>query len=177
MECSQKFPGIEEKPFFDTVIGALGDVKVCTERKNGGELSGESGIKEGNEESEGVGRIRDDDRQEQGMGRVAGRAQDGADPDQLVTYKSVMITDEMAFIGAVPAECGGRGMAGRASGDHGRVKVFQKGADGMFIKVLDLMVGPADIKEKSYHSIVFSGRGTEPFHDPVGICIMEGVQR
>ena len=33
----------------------------------------------------------------------------------------------------------------------------------MFIKVLDLMVGPADIEEKPYHSIVFSGCGIVPF--------------
>ena len=46
MEDRHEFPGIEDEPFFDTVIGALGDIKVCTERKNGGELSGEPGIKE-----------------------------------------------------------------------------------------------------------------------------------
>lgn len=85
---------------------------------------------------------------------------------------AVMITDEMAFIGAIPAESGGRGVAGRTSGEHGKAEVFQKKADGMFIKVLDLMVGTADIEEKPYHSIVFSGRGTEPYHYPVGICII-----
>lgn len=46
-------------------------------------------------------------------------------------------------------------MTGRTSGDHGKTEVFQKGADGMFSKVFDLMVGLADIEEKPYHSIVF----------------------
>lgn len=86
---------------------------------------------------------------------------------------AVMVTDEMAFIGAVPAQCGGWSMAGRTSGGHGKAEVFQKRADEMFIKVLDLMVGPADIEKKPYHSIVFSGCGIVPFFIyPSGICII-----
>lgn len=52
MEGSHEFLRIEDKSFFDTVIGAFGDIKVSTERKNGGELSGKPGIKEGDEEAE-----------------------------------------------------------------------------------------------------------------------------
>ena len=86
---------------------------------------------------------------------------------------AVMITDEIAFVGAVPVECGGWGVAGRTSGDHGKAEVLHKGADGMFIKVLDLMVGPAEIEEKPYHSIVSTGCGVVLFFIyPSGICII-----
>lgn len=68
MEGSHELLRIEDKSFLDTVIGAFGDIKVCTERKNGGELSGKPRIKKGDKETGRVGRIGDDNGNEKGMG-------------------------------------------------------------------------------------------------------------
>lgn len=134
-ESRHKFLRVEDKAFFNTVKGAFGNSKVCTEFRNRGEPSGKPGIKEGNKETERKGRIRDDNGKEQGMGRTAGGAQGTAEAYHAVGDMAVVITDKMTSVGSVPAEGGSRGMAGRALGDHGKAVLFQKGADGMLIEV------------------------------------------
>ena len=54
----QKEPfGVQDEPLSYPVVGALGDAEVKAEGRNIWELSGDSGIEEGQEEAKAVGGI------------------------------------------------------------------------------------------------------------------------
>lgn len=93
------------------------------------------------------------------MGVFTGGAETGADGDPAVAYAALGITDKVSVVGAITAVCGGRGMAGGAAWSHGKAEVLHKGIEGMFIKVLDLVEGLANVEEKPYHSVVGSVHG------------------
>ena len=81
----QKEPfGVRDEPFSYPVVGALGDAEVKAEGRNIWELSGDSGIDEGQEEAKAVGGIGNNNGREQRVGAATRAAFKGTHGYQMV---------------------------------------------------------------------------------------------
>lgn len=138
---------------------------MFAEGRNRGKFSCDSGIEEGNEKDEAVRGVGDDAGRKQGMGMPAGGTEAGTDADPAVAYAAAGIADKMPAVRAIMAVCGCGCMAGRTAAGS-RALCYRKagllygGIDGMLIQIFDLVKSLANVKEKSYHSVVGSAHGS-----------------
>ena len=125
---------------------------MAAQVRDRGELSGDPGIKEADEEAQAVGGVRDDEGADECVGDSAGSAPYRGDSQHAVADAAVCVTDKVALMGTIMGIGRGRCTAAGAGRQLREVRRGHGGEDLIVIKMFGLLKSLANIQVKSYHN-------------------------